>query len=98
MYQRFGAELIAAASDDPLVSIVAARREDGALTLMIVNRGAAPADMPLTFAGLTPAVAETLLFDKEHAAEQIDPTPLGKGARLRLPPESMSLLIVPARP
>jgi hypothetical protein len=98
LYQRFGDQLIYASSDDALVSIVAARRTDGALTLMLVNLGPEAREKPLHFAHFTPASAvETWLFDKQHKAEQLAPTPLGTPASLRLPPESMTLLIVPAK-
>jgi hypothetical protein len=37
MYKKFGNELIYSSSDDPDLSIYAARREDGALTVMVIN-------------------------------------------------------------
>ena len=37
MYTHFGSELLSAASGDPDVSIYAARRDDGTLTLMVIN-------------------------------------------------------------
>jgi hypothetical protein len=94
MYQHFGAEKVYASSDDPNVSIYAARRTDGALTLMIVNLASEPTQKTLTFAQPNlPASAETWLFDKEHKAEQVDPTPLDSTTTLSLSAESMTLLI-----
>ena len=93
MYQRFGSERLRAASDDPNVTVYAARRADGTLTVMIVNLGSAPATKPLTIlGGGTTASAETWLFDKDHTARQIGATPLG--GRITVPGESMTLLVV----
>ena len=39
LYRHFGDELVYAATDDPNVMVVAAIRDDGALTLMAVNLG-----------------------------------------------------------
>jgi hypothetical protein len=95
MYQRFGTQRAYASSDDPQLSIFAARRTDGALTLMIVNLAAAPAEKTLTLANVDPpASAETWRFDQDHAAVQVDPTPLGASTTLTLPPESLTLLIL----
>jgi hypothetical protein len=99
MFRRFGSELVYASSGSPLVTLVAARRNDGALTLIAVNRGSQPATLPLTLAGFTPTgAAETWRFDREHTAEQLDLTPLGANPRLSLPGESMTLLIVRSQP
>jgi hypothetical protein len=95
MYRRFGTGRVYASSDDPAVSIFAARRPDGALTLMIVNLGSEPAEKQLRLDGITPAaMAETWLFDAAHNAEQVDATPVGPTATLSLPAESVTLLIV----
>ena len=94
MYQRFGTELVRSASDDPLVSVYAARRADGTLTIMIVNLGSTAATKPLTVVGGTTAdSAETWLFDAAHNAEQVAETPLAPGGSVTLPPESMTLLV-----
>jgi len=97
MYQHFGDQQIYASSDDPLVSIFAARRSDGALTLMLVNLGPDEIAKPLMIAHFTPGVAETWLFDEQHKAELIDPTDLSAPIMLRLPQQSMTLLVIPAR-
>lgn len=98
MYQRFGQELIYASSDDPDVSIYAAKREDGALTLMLVNLSVEARDKELTLANFTPsASAETWLFDPTHLAESVTPTSVGASTTLSLPAQSLTLLIVPAQ-
>jgi hypothetical protein len=94
MYQRFGVELVRSASDDPLVSVYAAKRADGTLTVMIVNLGSTATTKPLTIIGGTTAdSAETWLFDASHNAEQVAKTPLASGDNVTLPPESMTLLV-----
>lgn len=98
MYQRFGQELIYSASDDLDVSIYAAKREDGALTLMLVNLSLEARDKEITLANFTPgASAETWLFDPTHLAESVTPTSVGASTTLSLPAQSLTLLIVPAQ-
>lgn len=94
LYQRFGTELLYASSDDPDVSIYAARRDDGALTLLIVNLGPARVDKTLRLERFNPgADAETWLFDAQHNVEQVAPTPLGPVTTLHLPAQSATLLV-----
>jgi len=65
---------------------------------MLVNLDPEAPEKPLRFVHFTPAgAAETWFFDKQHKAEPIAPTRLGAPASLRLPPESMTLLMVPAK-
>lgn len=95
MYQRFGVELVRSASDDPLVTVYAAKRADGTLTVMIVNLGSTAATKPLTvIGGATGTSAQTWLFDASHNAEQVAATPLSAVGSVTLPPESMTLLVV----
>ena len=95
MYQRFGVDLVRSASDDPLVSVYAAKRADGTLTVMIVNLGSTAATKPLTVIGGGAATsAQTWLFDSSHNAEQVAAAPLSAGGNVTLPPESMTLLVL----
>lgn len=96
LYRQFGDELLQASSDDPAVSVYAARRKDGALTLIITNLSTRAVEKPLVIAGLdTPVAAETYLFDASHAAEAMPPTALTTKTTLTLPPASVTLLVVP---
>lgn len=96
MYKHFGDELLYASSDDPDVSIYAARRKDGALTLMLVNLGPEEARKPLRLENVTPAgPADVWLFDIEHQAEQIGAQTITDGAEIALPPQSISLYVIP---
>jgi hypothetical protein len=95
MYQQFGTELVRSASDDQLVDVLAAKRADGTVTIMIVNLGASPATKPLTILGAgAPATAETWLFDSSHAAEKVAATPLSAGGSITVPGESVTVLVL----
>jgi Glycosyl hydrolases family 39 len=91
MYQRFGSELVRAQSDDPNVTVYAARRADGTLTVMIVNLGDAAATSPLTIVGGgTATSAATWLFDKDHPALSVAATALT--GKITVPAQSVTLL------
>jgi alpha-L-arabinofuranosidase len=95
MYKMFGDELLYAASDDPTVSIYAARRDDGALTLMAVNLNDEAVTRPLALTGFTPrGDAEVYRFDATVNAEQVENVTLTDGGELTLPPQSLTLYIV----
>jgi hypothetical protein len=95
MYKMFGDQLVYASSDDSTVSVYAARRADGALTLMALNLGDAAVTKPLLLTGFTPSGdAQVWRFDADHQAEQIEDQPLADGAELTLPPQSMTLYVV----
>ena len=95
MYKMFGDQLVYAASGDPTVSIYAAKRDDGALTLMAVNLNDETVIRPLQLTGYTPAgAAQVWRFDAEHQAEQVEDQVLADGAEITLPPQSMTLFVV----
>ncbi len=88
MYKLFGSEKLHADSGLEDVSIVAAQREDGTVTLMIVNRGDA-VTVPLTIVGVEGVdKAELTLFDAEHQVENMGEVALDE---LQLPAQSISL-------
>ncbi len=97
MYTHFGEELLSAASPDPNVTIYAARRADGALTLMVINLGETEIERTLDIAGFTPAGdAEVWRFDEATKAEQVEPQTITDGAVITLPPLSMTVYVIPA--
>ena len=97
IYQKFGVERLYASSDNTNVSVFAARRADGARTIMVINLASSEATTQLTIANMTSsASAETWLFDKTHNVEQVEPTALGPTTSLTLPAESISLYIIPS--
>lgn len=94
MYRHFGSQLVYAASDDPYVSIYAARREDGALTVMVINLSDEEKRKPLQIKGMNPLAAETWRFDAAHNAENLGQQPLFTEGRLVIPPQSITLYIL----
>jgi len=96
MYTHFGTELLTADSTDPLVTIYAARRDDGALTLIVINLGDAEATHTLALTGFAPSGdAEVWRFDADTDAAQIDPQPISDGAPITVPAASMTVYVVP---
>ena len=96
MYKHFGDELLYASSDDPDVSIYAARRQDGTLTLMLINLGPEEKRKPLRLENVTPTgPAEVWLFDADHQAERISAQAIADDAEITLPAQSISLYVVP---
>lgn len=97
LYKQFGSRLLTSASSDPDVTISAALREDGALTLMVINLGPDEVTKSFVLNGYTAAgEAEVWRFDAAHKAEQIESVDVSVG--LTLPGQSVTLYIVPAAP
>ncbi len=97
MYQNFGSERLYASSGEELVSVYAAERDDGAVTVMVVNRDDKVRSLPLHFAGdlMATKPAEVWLFDAEHAAELLGSAVIGSGDEITLPPLSLTLYVFP---
>ena len=84
-------------SDTPGLTIYAARREDGTLTLMIVNLDDVEQSPTLSLLNFAPdGAAEVWRLDAEHNAEQLDSAEIGDGTTLTLPAQSVTLLVIPA--
>ncbi len=94
MYARFGETALATDSAVADLNVYAAQRDDGALTVMIVNLSAEAQTAPLTLHGFTPAAtAEVWRLDADHNAEMIDPVAID-GA-ITVPGDSLTLLVIP---
>lgn len=96
MYNHFGKDQVYASSGISNFSIYAARREDGTLTLMVINLSDTEQSVPLQLKGGTLAKAETWLFDATHKAEDIGTTDL-TAAVIKLPAQSITLFELPAK-
>lgn len=94
MYSHFGNQLVYAASGVPNVSVYAAKREDGTLTLLVVNLADTEQTVPLQVQGATLSKANTWLFDATHKAEAVGETDLS-GGKVTLPPQSISVFELP---
>ncbi len=93
MYKKFGNELIYSSSDDPDLSIYAARREDGTLTIMVINLSLEEKTKALRIGDQTQVQAEAWLFDPAHKAENVGRLELSN--ELTFPPQSVTLYIIP---
>lgn len=92
MYKKFGSELIHSSSDDANVSIYAARREDGALTIMVINLSLEEQIKPIRIADQASITAEAWLFDPTHSVENMGSVDLSNS--VTLPAQSISLFIM----
>ena len=92
IYKQFGNELIYSSSDDPDLSIYAARRADGALTVVVVNLSLENKKKKLQINDETPLQVETWLFDTTHKAEKTGMVDLS--APITFAPQSVTLYIL----
>ncbi len=93
LYQQFGSEKLFADSGVENVSVFAAQRQDGAVTLIVVNRGDEAVSVPLNMANYAGGdTAELHRFDVEHQAENMGDVAI---TDLDLPGQSISLYILP---
>ena len=94
LVQQLGETLLPSQTDLPGVSVVAGRRADGSLTILLINMQDTAVDVPLQIVGQTvPETAVWHLFDPDHAAEPVGTIAFGSEADLSLPPTSLSLLV-----
>lgn len=94
LYQHFGSEKLHASSGVADVSVFAARRADGALTLMLVNLGPDEIVAPLQVDGFTGSPVELWRFDASHNADNLGAITWANGQTITLPGQSISLLIL----
>jgi alpha-L-arabinofuranosidase len=93
MYKMFGSELVYSSSDDPDLSIYAARREDGTLTVLVINLSQEEKAEDLQIEGSARGQAEAWLFDPSHTTENVGTADLSD--EVRFPPQSVTLLVFP---
>ncbi len=99
LYREFGEQRLATKNPDPNLSFYAARRADGALSLLLINRSAQAISRTLQIAGAQIAgEAQVWRFDAEHAAEAMPSQPWAEITELTLPPYSATLFVVPVEP
>jgi hypothetical protein len=96
MYTHFGTELVQAESSDPHLSLYAALRDDGALTLLLINLGDDEKTATLSLEGFTPGGdAEVWRFDAAHNAELIEPQTISDDASVTVTGQSMTMFVIP---
>ena len=94
LYKNFGSEQVYAASGVPDVDIFAAKREDGALTLMVINLSDTEQRIPLQVKGTELTEAEVWLLDATHNAENLSVQAFSSDGALLLPAQSATLYVI----
>lgn len=94
LYKNFGSEQLYATSGVEDVDIFAARRDDGALTVMVINLSDAEKQIPLQVTGMELVEAEVWRLDKTHNAENLGVQPFTAVGLLTLPPQSATLYVI----
>lgn len=98
LYQQFGSELVFSESPDNDVTIYAALREDGTLTLVIINLSDVEQQRQIQLENFTPGgVAQVWRFDAEHEAEPLDDMTVSEADIVTFPGQSITLYVVPAQ-
>ncbi|MBE2235828.1 MAG: hypothetical protein IAE85_20220 [Anaerolinea sp.] len=94
IYKHFGDQQVYAASGVEGVSVYAALREDGALTVMVVNLNDDEQTVTFELAGGAPAEAEVWRLDAEHNAENLGKQPWPADGTATLPGQSVTLVVI----
>lgn len=95
--RQFGNERIYASSDQQYISVYAAQRPDGALTIMVINLNSEPKTVNLKLDNFNGGQAEVWKLDLDYRAEQDTAVQLASINTLSLAPESVTLYILPGR-
>jgi hypothetical protein len=94
MYQYYGTQRVYASSGIQDVSIHAAKKKNGTLTIMVINLSGSTKQVPLQVKGTNLKDAELWLFDENHAAEDMGQISIPVDGTLELPPQSISLYVI----
>ena len=94
LYKNFGSEQVYAASGVTDVDIFAAKRTDGALTLMVINVADVEQRVPLQVKGTQLKEAEVWLLDATHNAENLGLQTFTTDGVLTLPAQSATLFVI----
>ena len=94
LYKNFGNEQVYAASGVADVDIFAAKREDGALTLMVINLSDTEQVIPLEVKGKQLTEAEVWRLDATHSAENLGMQPILVDGSMLLPAQSATLYVI----
>ncbi len=94
LYKNFGNEQVYAASGIADVDIFAAKREDGTLTLMVINLSDTEQRVPLQVKGTQLKNAEVWLLDATHLSENLGIQTFSEGDTVVLPAQSATLYVI----
>ena len=94
LYKNFGSQQIYAASGVADVDIFASSREDGTLTLMVINLSDVEQNIPLQVKGKKLTEAEVWLLDATHNAENLGTQTFSSDGNVTLPAQSATLYVI----
>lgn len=94
LYKNFGSDQVYAASGVEGVDIFASKREDGALTLMVINLSDVEKRIPLQVRGEKLKEAEVWLLDAVHNAENLGIQTFSSNGIVTLPAQSATLYVI----
>jgi hypothetical protein len=94
MYSHFGNEQVYASSGVEYVTVYAAKREDGTLTILVINLSDSEQHIPLQVRGVALSKAEVWLFDATHNAEDLGQQSFPLDGALVLPAQSITLYAI----
>ena len=92
MYKMFGNELVFSSSDGLDLSVYAARRSDGTLTVMVINLSLEEQIKTIWIADQESVKGDAWLFDPTHKAENVGSVELS--GEVKFPPQSITLFII----
>ncbi|WIV61786.1 cellulose binding domain-containing protein [Amycolatopsis nalaikhensis] len=94
-FARPGDQFVHAGADDPMVAVHAARRPDGDLAVLLVNKDPAAARaVTIDYAGYTPAASAPRVFTFTNGATSITGDTSGSAGSRTLPPYSLTTLLL----
>jgi alpha-L-arabinofuranosidase len=94
IYSHFGNEQVFASSGVAEVTIYAATRADGTLTILVINLSDTEQRIPLQIQGMALSKAGVWLFDATHKAEDLGQQSFPSDGGLILPAQSISLYAI----
>lgn len=94
LYKNFGNQQVYAASGIADVDIFASKREDGTLTLMVINLSDVEQNIPLQVKGKKLTEAEVWLLDVTHNAENLGIQTFPENGIVTLPAQSATLYVI----
>jgi hypothetical protein len=94
MYNQFGSKRVFSSSGVNFVTVYAAKRTDGTLTLMVINLTDSEQRVPLAIQGMLPKQADVWRFDATHNAMDLGQQGMPADGRVVLPAQSITLYAI----
>jgi hypothetical protein len=94
LYKNYGSERVYADTEATDVDVFAAKREDGALTLMVINLSINKRRVLLQVKGVDLTEADVWLLDATHNAENLGPQAFPADGFVTLPAQSATLYVI----